>query len=415
MVFRDAESPATTVLLSLGDVGRSVVQPVILSACRTAIGKFGKSLVGVSAPKLGVVAVREAMRRARVKPEGVDEVIIGNVVAAGLGQNPARQVAVHAGVPFAVGSVTVNKVCGSGLKAVMLAAQSIKAGDNEIVVAGGMESMSNAPYLVRGARWGIKFGDARLQDAMIADGLWDSYHDYHMGVTGELVAKRFGISREQADEFAFSSHSKAAEASKRGYFEKELVKVEIERDGKVSEFAADECIRADTTLEKLAKLKPVFKKGGILTAGNSSQLSDGASALVVASQEAADRLGVRPLARITAYGTGGLEPARVMEAPIPATKSLLKRVGMGVEDIDLFEHNEAYSTASIAVRRALGVPEEKFNVSGGAVALGHPIGCSGARVLTTLIYGLRRTGGRTGLATLCLGGGNAVSMIIETK
>jgi acetyl-CoA C-acetyltransferase len=402
-----------TLLLSIHVEPPAMDQPVILSACRTAIGKFGKSLVGVSAPKLGAVATKEAMRRARIEPSEVKEVIMGNVVSAGLGQNPARQAAIFAGVPFSVGSITVNKVCGSGLKAVMLAAQSIKAGDNDVVIAGGMESMSNVPYLVRGSRWGIKFGDARLQDAMITDGLWDVYHDYHMGITGELIAKRYKIGRKEADEFALSSYIKAAEATRRGDFAKEMVKVDIERDGKVSEFATDECIRGDTTMEKLSQLKPVFKPGGVLTAGNSSQLSDGASALVVASQEAADRLGVKPLARIVAYGTGGLEPSRVMEAPIPTTRALLKRARMSIDDIDLFEHNEAYATASIAVRRELAVPEEKFNVSGGAVALGHPIGCSGARVLTTLLYGLKRTGKHTGLATLCLGGGNAVSMIIE--
>ena len=391
-----------------------MADPVILSACRTAIGKFGRSLVGVSAPKLGAVVVREALRRAKVPASETDEVVMGNVVSAGQGQNPARQAAIQAGIPFSVGSFTVNKVCGSGLKAVMLAAQSIKAGDSDVVVAGGMESMSSAPYLVRGARWGIRFGDARLQDAMIVDGLWDVYHDYHMGVTGELIAKRFGIGRKEADEFAYSSHMKAARSKAEGFFDAEIVKVKVEREGgETLDFGTDECIRADTTLEKLARLRPVFKPGGILTAGNSSQLSDGASALVVASEDAADRLGARPLARIRAYGTGGLEPARVMEAPIPTTRALLRRSKTTVDDIDLFEHNEAYSTASIAVMRALKVPEERFNVSGGAVALGHPIGCSGARVLTTLIYGLRRSGRRTGLATLCLGGGNAVSMIIE--
>ncbi|MDG6973967.1 MAG: acetyl-CoA C-acyltransferase, partial [Nitrososphaerota archaeon] len=282
------------------------------------------------------------------------------------------------------------------------------------IVAGGMENMSNAPYLAKGVRWGTKFGDARLLDGMIADGLWDAYHNYHMGVTGELVAKRFKIGRREADEFALSSHMKAAKASRAGDFEAEIAKVKIKReDGEVAEFSKDECIRGDTTIEKLAGLKPVFKPGGILTAGNSSQLSDGASALVVASEEAADRLGVKPLARITGYATGGLEPARVMEAPIPTTRALLKEVKLEVEDIDVFEHNEAYSTASIAVRRALGVDESRFNVWGGAVALGHPIGASGARVLTTLIYGLKRRGGKTGLATLCLGGGNAVSMVVK--
>ena len=388
--------------------------PVIVSACRTPIGKFGKSLVGVSATSLGALVIEEALKRARIHADDVDEVMMGNVVSAGLGQNPARQSAIHAGIPFRVGSVTVNKVCGSSLKTVMLAASSIKAGDNRVVVAGGMESMSNAPYLARGVRWGTKFGDARLQDAMVADGLWDAYHNFHMGFTGERIAQKFHITRKDADEFACGSHLKAAKASRAGVFDAEKVNVKIEHEGgEVTEFSEDECIRADTTMEKLAKLKPVFKPDGVLTAGNSSQLSDGASALVVASRDAADRLGLKPIAEIIAYGTGGLEPARVMEAPIPTSRALLKKAKMTVDDIDLFEHNEAYSTASIAVRRALGVDESKFNVSGGAVALGHPIGCSGARVLTTLIYGLKRTGGRTGLATLCLGGGNAVSMIVE--
>ncbi len=389
--------------------------PVILAACRTPIGKFGKSLVGVSATQLGALVIEEALKRAKVPAEEVDEVIMGNVVSAGLGQNPARQSAIHAGVPYGAGSVTVNKVCGSGLKAVMFAAQSVKAGDNELVVAGGMESMSSAPYLAKGVRWGTKFGDARLLDAMIADGLWEAYHNYHMGMTGENIAKRFKISRKEADEFAFQSHTRAAKASAAGLFEAEKVKVKFEREGgEVAEFGTDECIRADTTVEKLGELKPVFKPDGVLTAGNSSQLSDGAAAVVVASEEAADRLGVRPLARIVAYGTGGLEPARVMEAPSPTTRALLKRANMSVDDIDLFEHNEAYSTASIAVRRSLAVDESKFNVWGGAVALGHPIGCSGARLLATLTYGLKRTGKKTGLATVCLGGGNAVSMIVET-
>ncbi len=392
-----------------------MAQPVILSACRTPLGKFGKSLVGVSTTKLGGVVIREAMARAKVSPLDVGEVIMGNVVSAGLGQNPARQSAIQAKVPYSVGAVTVNKVCGSGLKAVMLAAQAIKAGDSDVVVAGGMESMSNAPHLVRNLRWGLKYGDTRLLDAMIVDGLWEAFHDYHMGMTGELIAKKYGITRREADEFACESHAKAAKAAKGGLFEDEKVKVEVQQEnGQATGFNEDECIRADTTVEKLAALKPVFKPGGVLTAGNSSQLSDGAAALVVASEEAADRLGARPLAKVVAYGTGGLEPKWVMEAPIPTTKALLKKTKMTVGDIDLFEHNEAYATASIAVRRALGVDESKFNVNGGAVALGHPIGCSGARILATLIYQLRRTSKRTGLATACLGGGNAVSMIVET-
>ena len=389
-------------------------RPVILGACRTPIGKFGRSLVGVSAPQLGALVIEEALVRAKVPVAEVDEVIMGNVVSAGLGQNPARQAAIHAKVPYDAGSVTVNKVCGSGLKAVMLAAQSIRAGDNRVVVAGGMESMSNAPYLAKGVRWGTKYGDARLLDAMITDGLWDAYHKYHMGITGELIAKRYKISRKEADEFALESHRKAARAAGNGLFDAEKVNVKIEKEtGERMEFSADECVRGDTTAEKLSRLKPVFKPGGVLTAGNTSQLSDGASALVVASEEAADRLGVKPMAKITAYGTGGLEPSRVMEAPIPTTRALLKKAKVSMDDIDLFEHNEAYATASIAVRRELGVDESRFNVWGGAVALGHPIGCSGARILTTLVYGLKRTGKWTALATLCLGGGNAVSMIIE--
>jgi len=388
--------------------------PVIISACRTPIGKFGKSLVGVSAPSLGALVIEEALKRAGIAADKVDEVIMGNVVAAGLGQNPTRQAAIHAGIPFGAGSITVNKVCGSGLKAVMLAASTIKAGDNHVVVAGGMESMSNTPYLARGVRWGTKFGDARLQDSMILDGLWDAYHNYHMGLTGERIAQKFHITRREADEFSFESHMKASKAAKAGVFDAEKVNVKIEHEGGVvTDFSEDECIRSDTTVEKLGKLKPAFKPDGVLTAGNSSQLSDGASAVVVASEDTAARLGVKPIARIVAYGTGGLEPERVMEAPIPTTRALLRKAKMTLEDIDLFEHNEAYSTASIAVRRSLGVDESRFNVNGGAVALGHPIGCSGARVLTTLIYCLKRTGKKTGLGTLCLGGGNAVAMIVE--
>jgi len=368
----------------------------------------------VSAPKLGAVTITEALSRAKAKPSDVDEVIMGNVVSAGLGQNPTRQAAIRAKIPYSVGSITVNKVCGSGLKAVMLAAQAVKAGDCEVVVAGGMESMSNSPYLVKSLRWGLKYGDARLLDAMILDGLWDATHDYHMGITGELVAKKFGITRREADEFSCESHAKAARAAKAGIFDEEKVKVEIQQEnGHVTEFSEDECIRADTTVEKLAALKPVFKPGGVLTAGNSSQLSDGGAAVVVASEEAADRLGAKPIARIVAYGTGGLEPKWVMEAPIPTTRALLRKAKMSVDDIDLFEHNEAYSTASLAVMKTLGIDEAKFNVNGGAVALGHPIGCSGARVLATLIYQLGRSGKKRGLATLCLGGGNAVAMIVE--
>ncbi len=389
-------------------------EPVILSACRTAIGKFGRSLVGVSAPRLASTTINESLKRAKVAPKDIEEVIMGNVLSSGLGQNPARQAAIYAGIPFGVGAFTVNKVCGSGLKAVMLAAQSIRAGDNNLVVAGGMENMSNAPYLVKNLRWGLRYGDARLVDSMINDGLWDIYNDYHMGITGEVIARRYKITRKEADEFAYESHTRAAKAIREGRFEQEVVPFEIEREtGKVDLFREDECVRPDTTTEKLAKLKPVFKPGGILTAGNSSQLSDGASSLVVASREKAEALGAKPLARILEYATGGTKPELVMEAPIPTTRALLRKVKMEIDEMDLVEHNEAYSTASIAVREALGVDGKRFNVNGGAVSLGHPIGCSGARVLTTLLYALKQRGEKRGLATLCLGGGNAVSMIVE--
>jgi acetyl-CoA C-acetyltransferase len=344
----------------------------------------------------------------------VDEVIMGNVISAGLGQNPARQAAIFGGIPVTIGSYTVNKVCGSGLKAVMLAAQAVKAGDAQVVIAGGMENMSNAPYLDRNLRWGLKYGDARLVDAMIYDGLWDVYNDFHMGVTGEIVAERNGIKRKDADEFAYESHMRAAKAIREGSFQEEIVPVEIRRDdGATVRFNADECVRPDTTLRKLSKLNPVFKPDGVLTAGNSSQLSDGASALVVMSEERAKALGARPVAKIVAYKTGGTKPELVMEAPIPTVRALLRAQSIGIDEFDLVEHNEAYSTASIAVREALVVSKSRFNTRGGAVALGHPIGCSGARVLTTLIYALKQGGGRRGLATLCLGGGNAVAMIIE--
>ena len=385
--------------------------PLIVSSVRTPIGKFGRSLKDIPAPRLGALVVREVLRRAKVESDGVDEVIMGNVLGAGLGQNPARQAAIYAGVPCSVGAVTVNKVCGSGLKAVMLAAQAIKAGDANLVVAGGMENMSNSPYLVRGARWGIKYGDRSFVDSMIFDGLWDVYNDFHMIMTGEAIAEKFGISREEADQFAYESHMKALRATEKGEFQEEIVQVDT-LDGTV--LGVDEGIRPDTSIEKLSKLPPVIKKDGVVTAGNASQLSDGASALVVMSESRADELGLRAQAKIEDYVTGGVDPKWVMEAPIPTVRALLDRANMTVEDVDLFEHNEAYATASIAVRRELRVPEDRFNIRGGAVAMGHPIGCSGARVLTTLIHALRQKGKRTGLATLCLGGGNAVAMIVES-
>lgn len=387
--------------------------PVIVSACRTPIGKFGKSLVDVHASRLGAAVVREAIARAGIKPRDVDEVFMGNVISAGLGQNVARQVAIYSGVPVQVGSVSVNMVCGSGMKAVMMAAQAIKAGDEELAVAGGTENMSAAPYLVRRMRWGNRYGDAKLEDAMISDGLWDVYNEFHMGMTGERIAKKYGVTRRQADEYAFESHMKAAKAQKAGRFAEETVPVEVDSGGEETRFASDECIRFDTTLEKLAKLKPVFAPQGILTAGNSSQLSDGASALVVTNERAAKRRKLRPLMRIVGYAAGGSKPEDVMEAPISTVKALFKKTGFAIDDMDIVEYNEAYSTSSIVVRDELGVPEEKFNVNGGAVALGHPIGCSGARILTTLTYEMMRTGKKRGLATLCMGGGNALAMVIE--
>ncbi len=380
-------------------------EAVIISGVRTAVGKLGRGFKDVPAQRLGAAVIKEAVNRACLQLQDVEEVIMGNVISAGLGQNPARQAAIYAGIPPETGSFTVNKVCGSGLKTVMLAAQAIKAGDSDIIVAGGMENMSRAPHLLRSLRWGVKFGDATIKDAMLYDGLWEVYNDYHMGVTGERIAEKYGITREEVDEFALGSHRKALQAIKSGKFSDEIIPVEgIDRD---------EGVREDTSLEKLAGLPPVFKKDGILTAGNSSQLSDGAAALLVASAGKADKLGLTPLARITGYATGGTKPEDVMEAPIPTVRKLLGKTGFTIGDFDLIEHNEAYASASIAVARELGIDSGKLNVNGGAIALGHPIGCSGARILVTLLYALKERGLKRGLATLCLGGGNAVAMIVE--
>ena len=384
---------------------------VIISAARTAIGRFGGALRDVPAPRLGALVIAEALKRAGIRKEQVDEVIMGNVLSAGLGQNPARQAAIHAGLPVELGSLTINKVCGSGMKAVMLAAQAIKAKDADVIIAGGMENMSAAPYLVRDVRWGRKFGDSRMVDSMLFDGLWDVYNDFHMGMTGERIAGKYGITREEADAFALESNIRAAAAIRDGKFRKEIVPVNIEE----RTFDTDECVREDTSLTKLAALPSVFKEGGILTAGNSSKLSDGAAAFIIASEEFARREGIRPLARITGYATGGTRPEDVMEAPVPTVRKLLARTGLAMDDMDLVEHNEAYAPATIAVSRALGIDPRKLNVHGGAVALGHPIGCSGARILVTLIHALKDKGLKRGLATLCLGGGNAVAVIIERE
>ncbi len=389
--------------------------PVIVSAVRTAVGKFGRTLQDFPAQQLGAIVIREALTRAPgVKDAEIDEVIMGNVVSAGLGQNPARQASIFAGLPATVGATTENKVCGSGMKAIMFASQAIKAGDAECLVAGGMESMSQSPYLQKNLRWGLKFGDAKVLDAMLLDGLWDVYNDFHMGMTGEIVAERHHVSRDEADKFALSSYRKAQAAIEQGAFKTEIIPVEVKQpNGLVGLFENDECVRPDTTLEGLKALKPVFKPGGVLTAGNSSQLSDGAAAVMVISEAKAKSKGMEILARIVDYGQAAVKPELVMEAPIPACRALLKKADFSIRDMDLVEHNEAYSTASIVVSEELGVPENKFNVNGGAIALGHPLGCSGARLVVTLINALKTRKLHRGLATLCLGGGEAVAMIIE--
>ncbi len=386
---------------------------VILSATRTPIGKYGKTLSGIKATDLGAMAVKEAVSRAGVQPSDIEECIMGNVISAGLGQNPARQAAIGAGLPVEIGSFTVNAVCGSGMKALMLASDAIKAGQYDVLAVGGMENMSAAPYLLNGARWGYKMNDQTMVDAMVHDGLWDIFNNQHMGFTGEIVAERFGVTREDADELSLQSHLKAAAATKEGRFKDEILPVTIPSKKGDIVLDADEGIRADSTIDALAKLKPVFKKDGMVTAGNSSQLSDGASALVVASRKWAEEHGHKPLAVVEAYGERGVKPEYIMEAPIPTTRHVLKKAGMTIDDIDLFEHNEAFATASCAVKKELNVPDEIFNVNGGAVALGHPIGCSGARVLTTLLYAMINRRKDVGLATLCLGGGNAVTTIIR--
>jgi acetyl-CoA C-acetyltransferase len=388
-------------------------EAVIVSATRTAVGKFGGALKDLSAPKLGALVVKEAVRRASLGAEEIEECIMGNVLPAGLGQNPARQAALGSGLPDSVAALTINKVCGSGMKAVMLAADAILAGKERVVVAGGMESMTNAPYLLEKARFGYKLWDATLVDSMVRDGLWEVYNNFHMGNTGEIVAERNAITREEADKFSVWSHQKAVAAIKGGAFKEEIVTVEVPSKKEKTVFSVDEGPREDSSMESLARLKPVFKENGILTAGNSSSINDGASALVVMDSDLAKEKGIKPMARIVDYITTGVKPELIMEAPIGATRKLLERNSMKISDLDLFEHNEAFSTASIATMRALGAPEARFNVNGGAVALGHPIGCSGARVLTTLIYAMHARGGKRGLATLCLGGGNAVAMLVE--
>jgi len=391
-------------------------EPVIISAVRTPVGKFQGALKNFSATDLGAIVVRETVKRAGVPPEDVDEVIMGCVIQAGLGQNPARQAALRGGIPFGVSAVTINKVCGSGLKAVMMAAQAIQLGDAEIVVAGGMESMTNAPYLLPRAREGYRLGNGVLVDAMINDGLWCAFENYHMGNTGEVVAERYHVTREEQDEYSLNSHRKALAAIKDGKFKDEIVPVEIpqKKQGVPGIFDTDETVREDTSLEALAKLKPAFKKdGGTVTAGNAPGVNDGASALVVTSRERAAALGVDPMARIVAQATSGIQPELVMMAPVEAIQRVVKKAGWSLADVDLIELNEAFAVQAVAIIRELNLDPNRVNVNGGAVALGHAIGQSGSRLLTTMLYEMKRRDVHRGVAALCLGGGNAVALAVE--
>jgi len=389
---------------------------VIIAGCRTPIGKFQGSLAGMTAPQIGAVVVREVVKRANLQPEQVDECIMGNVVSAGLGQNPARQAALFGGLAPEVGAMTINKVCGSGLKAVALAAQAIETGNSSMVVAGGMESMTNAPYLLPNARNGYRLGNGQLVDSMVHDGLWDIYNDYHMGLTGENVAEKYGITREEQDEFALHSHRKAVAAQKECRFKAQIVPVEIPAKKKGQPaviFDKDEGPREDTTIEVLRSLKPAFKKDGTVTAGNAPGVNDGAAALVVTSAARAQELGRTAMVRIVAQATSGVEPKWVMMAPVGAVHKIWEKTGWKNNDVDLYELNEAFSVQALGVCRELGLDMDRVNVNGGAVALGHPIGASGARVLVTLIYEMIRRDVHRGIAALCLGGGNAVAMAVE--
>lgn len=387
---------------------------VIASAVRTAIGKFGGSLLPLSAPELGAIVIKEALKRANFPGEKVDEVIFGNVLQAGLGQNPARQASIKAGLPIEVPAFTVNKVCGSGLKCVELAAQSILAGDNDIVVAGGMESMSNAPFVTSGkARWGLRMGDSKLVDVMIKDGLWDAFNNYHMGITSENVAEKFGVTREDQDEVSARSQQRAIAAIKSGAFKDEIVPVTIKTKKGETVFDTDEFPREGTTTEILAKLRPAFKQGGTVTAGNASGLNDGAAALVIMSAEKAQELGIKPMAKILSYASAGVDPAIMGIGPIPASRKALSKAGLEVKDLDLIEANEAFAAQFVEVGRELNFDPDKVNVNGGAIALGHPIGASGARILVTLLYALKNRDKKLGLATLCIGGGMGTSAVVE--
>ncbi|MBY0755736.1 acetyl-CoA C-acetyltransferase [Clostridium sardiniense] len=387
---------------------------VIVSAVRTALGSFGGSLKDVPAADLGALVIKEAVKRAGIKPEMVEEVLMGNVIQAGLGQNVARQATIKAGLPNEVSAMTINKVCGSGLRAVSLAAQMIKAGDTDIVVAGGMENMSRAPYLLDTARWGQRMGNGKMVDSMINDALWDAFNNYHMGVTAENIAKEWNLTREEQDEFAVASQNKAERAIKEGRFKDEIVPVVIpQRKGEPKVFDTDEFPRFGATIEGLSKLRPAFQKEGTVTAGNASGINDGAAAFVVMSAEKAEALGLKPMAKILSYGSRGLDPAIMGYGPFHATKKALEGTGLEVKDIDLVEANEAFAAQSLAVAKDLGFDMSKVNVNGGAIALGHPVGASGARILVTLLHEMEKRDAKTGLATLCIGGGMGTALVVE--
>jgi acetyl-CoA C-acetyltransferase len=391
---------------------------VIVSACRTAIGDFAGSLSAVSATDLGALVIREAIRKAGIEDAGVDEVIMGSVLPHGLGQNPARQSMVRAGLPWGVGAITVNKVCGSGLKAVMLAAQAIRCGDAEVIVAGGQENMNLCPYLLEKARTGYRMNNGRVVDGMVHDGLWDHVNDFHMGISAELVAEKYGVTREDADALAFGSYEKTWQAEAAGKFKGEIVAVKVPgRKGDPTIFDRDEIPyrKPLTTAEGLAGLRPAFRKEGVVTAGNASKISDGAAAFVLMSREKASALGCRPMVRVGAQGAAGIDMKYVLVAPIWSIPKVLAKDGLSVADVDLHEINEAFSTSSVAVQRALDIDPEKINVHGGSIALGHPIGASGARVLTTLIYAMKDRGAAVGQASLCLGGGEAVTLVVYNE
>ena len=387
---------------------------VIVGAARTAIGAFGGALSKLSAVELGTIAAKEAIKRAGIKPEIVEEVIIGNVLSAGLGQNVARQISIHAGISEEASALTINKVCGSGLRAISMAAQFIMTGDAEVILAGGTESMSNAPYTLPGNRWGQRMGNGAVVDTMIKDGLWDAFNDYHMGITAENIAEQWNLTREEQDNFALGSQLKAEKAIKEGKFKDEIVPVVIpQRKGDPIIFDTDEYPKMGSTIEKISKLKPAFKKDGTVTAANASGINDGAVMFIVMSKDKAEMLGLKPLVTIKSYASGGVDPKIMGYGPVPAVRKALQKAGMTVEDLDLVEANEAFAAQSLAVVKDLGLDAEKVNVNGGAIALGHPVGASGARILITLIYEMIRRDAKTGLATLCIGGGQGTAIIVE--